>query len=347
MKFGNPHIILYWLLLVPILAAAIYFVVARFRALSKFGSLELARKLSETLSRPKVVWKMIVWFVAIACLFVALADPQVGSRLREVKRKGIEIVFALDVSNSMLAEDVKPSRLAKAKYEISRFVERLGDDRVGLVAFAGDAFLQCPMTLDKAALKLFLDIVSTSSIEAQGTNFGAAINEALKAFRASERAPESREKVQSRNQIIVLVSDGEDHEKSLDDALARAIESKVRIYAVGVGSSQSAPIPIYDETGRRVDFKRDKNGAVITTRFDDATLRAVAEKTGGKFFRIDASGADLDRLFLELQKLDKEELSAKEVVDYDHKFQFFVAIALALLLLESLLSDRRKLKTAR
>ncbi len=342
MRLGNPQYALYLLLLVPILGTAIYFVVARFKALHALGSIELVQKLSETLSRPKVVWKMVLWFLAMSCLFIALTAPQVGTRLREVKRKGIEIIFALDVSNSMLAEDVKPNRLSKAKYEISRFVDRLGDDRVGLVIFAGDSFLQCPMTLDKAALKLFLDVVSTSSIEAQGTNFGAAIDEALKAFRASERAAESLETPHSRNQVIILISDGEDHEKNFDDALKRAIENKVRIYTVGIGSLQSTPIPIYDETGRRIDFKRDKNNAVITTTFDGTMLQLIAEKTGGKFFHIDANSADLDRLYLELQKLDKEELSSVEFADYDHKFQIFVATALILFVLELLISDRRK-----
>jgi len=345
MKLGYPQYALYLLLLVPILGIAIYFVVARFNAMQEFGTRDLTRKLAQTLSRPKVVWKLVIWFVAISCLFIALTAPQLGTRLREVKRKGIEIVFALDVSNSMLAEDVKPSRLSKAKYEISRFVERLGGDRVGLVVFAGDSFLQCPMTLDKAALKLFLDVVTTSSIEAQGTNFGAAINEAMKAFRGSERAADSQEKVQSRNQVIVLISDGEDHEKSIDETLKRAVENKVRVYTVGIGSSQSTPIPVYDETGRRVDFKRDKNNAVITTTFDDTMLQLVAEKTGGKFFRIDANGADLDRLYLELQKLEKEELASKEFVDFDHKFQIFVGIALALLVMELIISDRRKIKS--
>lgn len=343
MKLGNPQYALYLLLLVPILGAAIYFVVARFKALQELGATELARKLAATLSRPKVIWRMVIWFVAISCLFVALTAPQIGTRLREVKRKGIEIVFALDVSNSMLAEDVKPSRLSKAKYEVSRFVDRLKDDRVGLVVFAGDSFLQCPMTLDKAALKLFLDITTTNSIEAQGTNFGAAINEALKAFRGAERATDSQEKGQSRNQIIVLISDGEDHEQSLDETLKRAVENKVRIYTVGVGTLQSTPIPVYDENGQRVDFKRDKTNAVITTTFDDTMLRLVAEKTGGKFFQIDASGTDLDRLYLELQKLEKEELASKEFVDFDHKFQFFISIALALLVMEFIIGDRRKI----
>lgn len=345
MKLGNPQYALYLLLLVPILGVAIYFVVARFNALRELGARELTRKLAETLSRKKVVWRLVIWFVAISCLFVALTAPQIGTRLREVKRKGIEIVFALDVSNSMLAEDIKPSRLNKAKYEISRFVERLGGDRVGLVIFAGDSFLQCPLTLDKAALKLFLDITTTNSIEAQGTNFGAAINEALKAFRGSERSADSQEKMRSRNQIIVLISDGEDHEKNLDEALKRAVDNKVRVYTVGIGTAQSTPIPIYDETGRRVDFKRDKTNAVITTTFDDTVLRLVAEKTGGKFFQIDAGGADLDRLYLELQKLEKEELASKEFVDFDHKFQLFIGIALALLVMELIIGDRRTVNT--
>ncbi len=345
MKLGYPQYALYLLLLVPILGIAIYFVVARFNALQELGARDLTRKLAQTLSRPKIVWKLVIWFVAMSCLFVALTAPQIGTRLREVKRKGIEIVFALDVSNSMLAEDVKPSRLSKAKYEISRFVERLGGDRVGLVVFAGDSFLQCPMTLDKAALKLFLDVVSTTSIEAQGTNFGAAINEAMNAFRASERTADSPEKVQSRNQVIVLISDGEDHEKSLDETLKRAVENKVRVYTVGIGSSQSTPIPVYDETGRRVDFKRDKNNIVITSTFDDTMLQLIAEKTGGKFFRIDASGTDLDRLYLDLQKLEKEELASKEFVDFDHKFQIFVGIALALLVIELIIGDRRKINS--
>ncbi len=345
MKFGNPQYLLYLLLLVPILGFGIYFIVARFQGLAKLGTKELTWQLAETLSRPKVVWRFIIWFIAISCLFIALTAPQVGTRLREVKRKGIEIVFALDVSNSMLAEDVKPSRLSKAKYEISRFVERLGDDRVGLVVFAGDAFLQCPMTLDKAAFKLFLDITTPSSIEAQGTNFGAAITEAIKAFRGGEQTTTLQEKAQSRNPVIILISDGEDHEKNFDSALKRAVESNIRIYTVGIGSPQSTPIPIYDEMGRRIDFKRDKNNAVITTTFDDTALRLIADKTGGKFFQINATSADLERLYLELQKLEKEELASKEFVDFDHKFQLFVGIALTLLIVELIIGDRRKVNS--
>lgn len=345
MKFGNPQFIGYLLLLAPILGIAIFFVVSRLKAMEQLGSVALTRQLTESLSRPKIIWRLVIWFLAISSLSVALTAPQIGTRLREVKRKGIEIVIALDVSNSMLAEDVKPSRLSKAKYEISRFVEKLGDDRVGLVAFAGDAFLQCPMTLDKAALKLFLDVVATGAIEAQGTNFVAAINEAISAFRGSEREGESSEKAATRNKVILLISDGEHHEQGLDNALKRAADENIRIYTVGIGSSQSTAIPVYDENGKRIDFKRDKNNAVITTVFDDTMLRAVAGKTNGKFFRIDAGGSDLERLYVELQKLEKEELAAKEFVDFDHKFQLFIGVALALLILETLLGERKKVNS--
>jgi Ca-activated chloride channel homolog len=344
MRFAQPEYF-YWLVgLAPLLAFLIYFLLVRFKSLKGFGSSPLMQKLSSSLSRTKVVWKMILIFLAITFALIALTAPQIGTKLREVKRKGIEIVIALDVSNSMLAEDVKPSRLSKAKFELSRLVEKLGEDRVGIVLFAGDAFLQSPLTLDKGATKLFIDLADPNSIGAQGTNFTGAVDEAIRAFRDNGMNASS-EKNTTRNKVIILVSDGEDHEGDTDALVKRTKDLGMKVFTVGVGSNSPTPIPVLDEGGKRVDFKRDKSNSVITTQFIDTELQLLADKGGGKFFRIDERSAETDRLLAEIQKLDKEELASKEMLDYDHKFQIFLGLALFCLLLESLLSDRRRLTT--
>ncbi len=343
MRFGYPeHLIWLWAL-IPLTLLFVYGLWARFTALGKIGNLNTLNRLAASRSRAKLVWKAIFTWIAIASLLVAFAAPQIGTRLKEVKKKGIDIVIALDVSNSMLAEDIKPNRLQKAKYEIARLIDKLGQDRIGLVVFAGEAFLQCPLTTDKNALKLFLDVVSTDAIELQGTNFYAALSESVRAFQGIEVGASASERNQSRNRVVLLFSDGEDFEGNLDQALEQAQAERIRIYSIGIGSDQPAPIPIYNAQGQRTDFKRSKDG-VVTTVFTPEHLRLLADKTSGNFYRIDAQTAGLEPLISELNMLKKEELSSREFVDYDDRFQIFLIVALSLLVLESLIGERRHLQ---
>jgi Ca-activated chloride channel family protein len=343
MRFGYPeHLIWLWAL-IPLALLFVYGLWARFSALKKIGNHATLSRLAASRSRAKLIWKAILTWVAVASLLVAFAAPQIGTRIKEVKKKGIDIVIALDVSNSMLAEDIKPNRLQKAKYEIGRLIDKLGQDRIGLVVFASDAFLQCPLTTDKNALKLFLDVVSTDAIELQGTNFYAALSESIRAFKGIEAGAAAGERNQSRNRVVLFVSDGEDFGGNLDKAIEQAQAERIRIYSIGIGSDQPAPIPIYNAHGQRIDFKRSKDG-IVTTVFTPEPLRLLADKTGGNFYRVDVNTAGLEPLISELNTLKKEELSSREFVDYDDRFQIFLIIALSLLVLESLIGERRSVK---
>jgi Ca-activated chloride channel family protein len=344
MRFGYPeHLIWLWAL-IPLALLFIYGLWARFAALKKIGNLTTLSRLAASRSPAKLIWKAIFTWIAMASLLVAFAAPQIGTRLKEVKKKGIDIVIALDVSNSMLAEDIKPNRLQKAKYEISRLIDKLGQDRIGLVVFAGEAFLQCPLTTDKSTLKLFLDVVSTDAIQLQGTNFYAAISESVRAFQGIEVGASASERNQSRNRVVLLFSDGEDFEGNLNQALEQAQTERIRIYCVGIGSDQPTPIPIYNAQGQRIDFKRSKDG-IVTTTFVPEHLRLLADKTNGNFYRIDAQTTGLEPLISELNTLKKEELASREFVDYDDRFQVFIIIALLLLVLEFLNGERRSVRT--
>ncbi len=342
MRFGHPEHLPYVVAVVPLLFLLILALVARFRALELLGEKRLITVLAASQSRARLVWKMILIVLGTAMLLVGFAAPQLGTRLKEVKKKGIDIVIALDVSNSMLAEDIKPSRLSKAKYEISKLIDKLGQDRIGLVAFAGDAFLQCPMTLDKSALKLFLDAVSTDAIQTQGTNFRAAIEESASAFRGIEGAAAASDRNITRNRVVLLLSDGEDFEKGIDAAVDEAIAQKIRVFTIGVGTEQPTPIPVFNERGMRIDFKRDENG-IVTTKFVETDLRRIADKTGGSYYHLDAQTTNLDGIVSELERLQKTELASREFLDYDDKFQIFLSIGLFLLMLETLVGDWRKL----
>jgi len=344
MRFGHPEHLIYLIVLLPLLIFFVAVARRRFKDIQKLGDSELVSKLIAGFSRGKVVWKTILIFLAFSSILFAFAGPQIGSRLKEVKRKGIEIVIALDVSNSMLADDIKPSRLQKAKYTISKLVDNLANDRVGLVAFAGQSFLQCPMTSDKSALKMYLDILSTKDITTQGTNFSSAINQSLKAIKGIEKGANAEEKNQTRNKVIIIFSDGEDHEAGIENMLQRATEQQVRIYTVGVGSDKPTPIPVNDEYGRRIDFKRDSKGSVVTTELQETLLRKIASETNGYFYRITPQSKIYDQIVEDINKLEKDELASKEVMEYDDQFQFFVGLALCFLVLEAFLTDRKRVK---
>lgn len=301
--------------------------------MARFGNLDLVKKLSESVSRGRQVAKAVLVVLAVLFMALALARPQIGTRLEEVKREGVDIFIALDVSKSMLAEDIKPSRLAKAKHEISKFIDMLRGDRIGLIAFAGEAFVQCPLTLDYGAAKTFLNIMDPSLIPEPGTNLSAAIGTAMKSFESQER----------KHKVLVLVTDGEDHGNNVMQAAEVADREGVVIYTVGIGSPKGVPIPIYDRRGNK-EFKKDRRGEIILTKLDQFTLEKIALTTNGKYYQSITGETRLEKIYEEIAKMEKKELASMKFTQYEDRFQYVLIFAIIFLVLELLLSERVKIK---
>ena len=264
-------------------------------------------------------------------MIFALADPKWGFHIEEVKRRGIDLIIALDVSKSMLAEDVKPSRLGRAKLEIESLLESLRGDRVGLVTFAGSSFIQCPLTLDYSTVKLFLEDVSIESIPRGGTDVGGAIRKSVEAFQGEEAG----------DRVVLLITDGEDHGETLDAALSEAKEKEIKIYPVGIGKTEGAPIPIEGEKGQ-VQYLRDRGGAVVLSKLDLGLLERIASATGGGGGVIGSGDFSVEDLYEKsIAKLEKGELGSTQKKEYHHRFQWPLAAGFILLYLEGLISERK------
>ena len=327
--------ILFGLVLVPTLGAFFWATrQARRRALEQFGDLALVQKLSTTLSRRGRAAKSGLILLSVGFLVLALARPQFGTRVETITSEGQDVMVALDVSRSMLAEDVAPNRLERARLEIMRILQRLDGDRIGFVAFAGNAFVQSPLTVDYGAATLFLNAMSPDLIPIQGTNLGEALTVALDAFEEGTRD----------HRVLIVVTDGEDHEGQIDGALERALDQGVQIHTVGIGSLEGVPIPEFDASGVRSGFIRDDEGAVVTTQLDESTLERVAQATGGRYFPALGPGANLDPLIEEIMGREGRELEAREITQFDEQFQIFLGFALVLLLAEGLIPERRRKK---
>ncbi len=333
-RFDNV-MYLYLLWLIPILIA-FYVMVFRWKkaALQRFGNLELIKKLTQSISRQRQVGKISLLLLAILFMILALAKPQIGTKLEEVKREGVDILIAIDVSLSMQAEDIKPNRLEKAKHMVSNLIDLLQGDRVGLIAFAGVPFVQCPLTLDYGAAKMFLEIMDTNLIPQPGTAIGAAIMKAMETFDQRER----------KHKVLILITDGEDHEGEPLKAAELAEKDGVVIHTVGIGSVQGVPIPLYNESGRNVGFKKDRDDQVVTSKLDEITLEKIALQTGGKYYRATGSESELRKLYDEISKMEKKELASLKFSQYEDRFQYLLIIALVLLVAEVFVSERRKVK---
>ncbi|MBM4185038.1 MAG: VWA domain-containing protein [Gemmatimonadetes bacterium] len=328
---------LWALALVP--AAAGLFVLAarrRRRALEAFADAALVRTLTGTVSVAARRWKLALLLGGLVFLVISLARPQFGTRVETVRSVGQDIIVAVDLSTSMLAEDVAPNRLERARLAILRLMGSLDGDRIGLVAFAGSAFVQSPLTVDYSAAGMFLGAMHPDLMPMQGTDLGEAVRVSLDALEEGAR--------QAR--VIVLVTDGENLEGDFEEDLERAVEAGVQVHVVGIGSPEGAPIPEYDATGRRTGFLRDDEGTVVTTRLDEGTLRTVAERTGARYVRAGAGGTAFDDLVDEIAGVEGEALDARQITQFEEQFQIFLGVALALLLLEWLLPERRRVTTA-
>ncbi|HCR04425.1 MAG TPA: hypothetical protein DIU18_04495 [Gemmatimonadetes bacterium] len=308
----------------------------RRRALGVFGDAHLVRKLTATVSITARRCKAALCVVAVGTLVVALARPQFGSRVETVQSVGQDIVVAVDLSRSMLAEDVAPNRLERARLEILRLMDNLDGDRIGLVAFAADAFVQSPLTVDYSAAGLFLKAMHPDLMPVQGTDLGAALQVSLDAL--DQGARDAR--------VVVVITDGEDHEGDFEDQLARAVTSGVQVHVVGIGSLDGVPIPEYDAQGRQAGFLRDDEGSVVTTRLGERTLTAVAERTGARYVRAGAGGTAFEDLMDEISGVEGEALDGLQITQFEEQFQVFLALALALLFAEWLWPDRRSERMA-
>ena len=328
MHFGNPQV--FWLLaLAP--ALVLFLVCARRRALERFASQTLAQRLADSVRPVARRWKAVLIVTAITLAALALTQPRWGFEWREVKHKGVDIFVLLDVSKSMLTEDVRPNRLAQAKYAVQDLLEKLRGDRIGLIAFAGTAFVQCPLTVDYEAFRLTLKDADPHIIPRSGTAIGPAIRTALKAFDASE----------GRDHAIVLITDGEQTEGDAVAAADEAAKAGVKIFAIGVGTAEGELIPIRDE-GKPMEFLKDRDGAVVKSRLDEETLKQLALKTGGIYVHSAAGDFGMDAIYDKgIAQLQRKEFESRLQKRYFERFQWPLGMAFVLLVVESFVSDRR------
>jgi len=330
MRFGNPEY--FWLLLLlPFLAG--YFIWAwqrKQRALARFADLRIARKLIPPDSGTRQITKWTLFSAFVFFTIIALTRPRFGIKTEMVERRGVDVMIALDISQSMLARDIVPSRIERAKHEIAKFIDLLKGDRVGLIVFAGESFVQCPLTLDYGAAKMFLEPVNTDWIARQGTALAAAIRQAAAAFKSQGK----------KHNVLLLLSDGEDHEGDAVEAAREAAKVGMRIYTVGIGSENGEPIPLHKGHGSVV-YKKDRSGNLVMTRLNPMILEKIALESGGSYFH---AGTDLDlvRIYNEIAKMEKSDFGMNKMTVYEERYQIFLCIALIFLAIEFFIPERVK-----
>ena len=330
MRFSSPENF-WFLLLVPLLSVFFaWAVLARRRALLRFVRWPLGEKLTRDLSRRRQYGKYI--FTSFGMLFsiLALSGPQLGAKLEMAQRKGVDVMVVLDVSRSMLAEDLKPSRLARAKQQVRELIDQFEGDRVGLIVFAGQAFVQCPLTLDYGAVDMFLDILNAGMIPVQGTAIGDALRLATRCF-----DPEDEQ-----HKVVVLFTDGEDHVSAPLDAAQEAAEAGVHVYAIGLGTADGELIPQEQEGGGTI-YHKDEQGNYVKTRLDEATLKEIALATDGDYFRSSLGGRELVAIGEQVAQMDQKEFASTRLTQYEERFQIPLLLALSCFFLEAFLADKR------
>jgi Ca-activated chloride channel homolog len=331
-RFGFPDV-LYAYAAIPLLLAFLWYAAkARRKALFRFAQPELAERLDRSVSRRARVIKRFLVVAALLLLVSAMARPQFGTRVETVRREGRDVIVAIDVSASMLAEDVAPNRLEKAKLAVASLLNRFEGDRVGLVVFAGQAFVQAPLTVDYAAATMFLRSISPSLVPVPGTDMREALTRAIDAFDDKDR----------EYRVLIIVSDGEDHSDAYREPLERAVSEGIVIYTIGIGGTAGVPIPQFDATGNRQGFLRDSAGGVVLTRLEEGTLEQMATESGGRYVRITNASSQLNELADDIAGLGKREIDTAQFTQYEEQFQILLGAALILLTAESFVPERRR-----
>jgi Ca-activated chloride channel family protein len=328
-RFANPDYF-YLLLLLPVMLAL--FIINRFRInrnIRKIGDKRLVNDLLPEYSTSRPIIKFILMSLIMVFGTIMLARPQFGSKIEDVQKQGVEIVIALDISNSMLAQDIQPDRLTRAKQAISRLVDNLENDRIGLIVFAGAAYTQIPITTDYVSAKMFLSSISPEMASRQGTAVGAAIDLGARSFSPNN----------DRSKAMIIITDGENHDDDPIAAAREAAKAGIVVHVIGIGTERGAPIPV-TVNGRR-DFLRDIEGNTVITRLNEDILKQIALETNGSYVNANNSSIGLDEIFREIKKMDTQEFESAMFTEYNDQFQIFAAIALLLLLIEFIVMDRK------
>ncbi|MBK7629808.1 MAG: VWA domain-containing protein [Ignavibacteriales bacterium] len=329
-KFANSEY-LNALWLIPVLIVLyILFNRNRKRLLEKFAEIDLQKSIMYSFSGIKSKIKFGLILTSLALLILAFANPQVGTKMQEVKQTGIDVYILLDVSRSMQAEDIKPNRLEKAKYQISNLIQKLRGDRIGLIIFSGEAYIQFPLTTDYSAANLFLSAVDFNSVPQPGTAIASAITMAVQSFDSA-----------NTDKAIIVITDGEDHEGDIDKSVEDATDKDIKIYTIGLGSPNGVPIPVYDNRGNSVGFKQDNSGQTVLTKLDETILKKIAKDGNGEYYQGNNYEDYLDKIYNDLSKLEQSEYGVKKVTDYEDRFYYFLIPAILLLLIEIFITDKR------
>jgi Ca-activated chloride channel family protein len=322
---------LYFLSAIPVLAMLFLYVQYwKRKKQQEFGDLDLLKKLSREKSSFKPILKLVVVLLALVCLIIGLVNPKIGTKLETVKREGIDIVFAVDVSKSMLAEDVAPSRLEKSKQLVSQIINNLGNDRIGIVAYSGSAFPVLPITTDYSVAKMFLQGMNPGIISSQGTSIDQAINLATTFI----------DKKDKTNKLLIIISDGEDHSEASVDAAEDAKKLGLKIITIGVGSEKGGPIPL-KRNGVVESFQRDQNDEVVITKRNPEVLKEIAKATGGGYVDGNSTKAVLDYVKNALENIQKTEFESTQMSDFKSQFQWFLGFGFSLLFLDVFLLEKK------
>ena len=331
-RFANPDF-LYLLLLIPVIII-LYIInsIRKKRALQRLGDFKLVGRLVPELSKVRPFIKFLLLLSAVSAGIVMLARPQFGSKIEDVKKQGVEVIIALDVSNSMLSEDIQPNRLTRAKQAISRLVDNLDNDKIGLIVFAGDAYTQIPVTTDYVSAKMFLSTISPDMVPKQGTAIGAAINLGIRSFSPGE----------GKSKAMIVITDGENHEDNPVTSAEEASKAGIIIHTIGIGSTEGVPVPVI-KNGKR-DYLKDVDGNTVISRLDEDILKKIAVSGNGSYVRASNSNIGLDEIFSDIKKMKKQELESTMYTEYNDQFQIFTAITILLLLAEFVIMDRKNRK---
>jgi Ca-activated chloride channel family protein len=331
MRFEHPEYL--WLLTTILLLTLVYFWARskRKKQIAAIGDAHLVKQLMPDKSNSKNGIKFMLLLFALAFLIVGLANPQVGSKQETVTRKGVDIIIALDLSESMLANDIQPYRLEKAKMYISKLLNKFQNDRVAFIVFAGNAYLQMPLTVDYSAFDLYLKNVNTKMLPTQGTAIGEAINLAEQAFDAGE----------NKHKALIIISDGENHDENALQLAKDAHKNGTIIFTVGVGTPKGAPIPILNEQGQEIGRKKDSDGSIVLSKLNEKMLQEIALAGGGNYYRLAGINEEIKNIMSEISTMETKEIQEQVYTDYEDQFQFFLFFAMILIVIELFISTKK------
>jgi len=329
-RFGNIDY-LYFLIAIPVLLILLlFFIYRKKRDLNRFGDRDIIAQLMPEASSSRPVIKYVIQLIAVLALIIGIARPQFGSKLREVKREGVEIIIALDVSNSMMAEDIQPNRLERAKQAISKLVDEMVNDKIGLIVFAGKAYIQMPITTDYVSAKMFLSTINTGIVPVQGTAIGSAIELGMNSFTPAAES----------SKALIVITDGENHEDDAVQAAQLAAEKGIKVHTIGIGHPEGSPIPVVGSGGQKA-YLKDREGNTVISKLNERILQQIAAAGNGVYVRSSDTRLGLNTVFDEINKMEKQEMDVRIYSDYDERFQYFFGLALILLFAEMFILERK------